>query len=58
MINPFTASPDELQELTDGEVLDLIYQIARDPNLDNDVALDAMKRVIEDSGTTVMREDN
>ncbi len=58
MINPFTASPDELQELTDGEVLDLIYQIARDPNLDNDVALDAMKRVIEDSGTTVMRKDN
>jgi hypothetical protein len=58
MINPFLASPEELQELTDGEVLDLIYQIARDPNLDNQTALDAMKRVIEDSGTTVMREDN
>jgi hypothetical protein len=58
MINPFLASPEELRELTDGEVLDLIYQIARDPNLDNETALDAMKRVIEDSGTTVMREDN
>jgi hypothetical protein len=58
MINPFLASPEELQELTDGEVLDLIYQIARDPNLDNQTALDGMKRVIEDSGTTVMREDN
>jgi hypothetical protein len=58
MINPFLASPEELRELTDGEVLDLIYQIARDPNLDNETALDAMKRVIEDSGTTVMREEN
>jgi hypothetical protein len=57
MINPFLASPEELRELTDGEVLDLIYQIARDPNLDNETALDAMKRVIEDSGTTVMREE-
>jgi hypothetical protein len=57
MINPFLASPEELRELTDGEVLDLIYQIARDPNLDNQTALDAMKRVIEDSGTTVIREE-
>jgi hypothetical protein len=58
MINPFTASPHELRELTDGEVLDLIYQVARDPNLDNDVALEAMKRIIEDSGTELIREDN
>ena len=53
-MNPFTAQPEELRELTDGEILELVYQIATDQNLEDGLAIDAIRRVLEDSTT----EDN
>lgn len=45
----FTATQQELQELTDGEVLDLIYEIVEDDTLDTAEVVSAIKRVLEDS---------
>ena len=49
MINPFTASPQELHELTDGEVLDLAYEITSDHNLSDKEKLEVLIRVLEDT---------
>jgi hypothetical protein len=42
------ATPQELQELTDGEVLDLIYKIVEDDTLGTTEIVNAVKRVLED----------
>ena len=52
-MNPFTASPQELQELTDGEILDLAYEIVSDHNLSSGDKLEILIRTLEDA-----REDN
>jgi hypothetical protein len=49
MINPFTASPEELQELTDGEILDLAYEIVNDQNLGSGERLEILIRTLEDA---------
>lgn len=43
------ATPQELQELTDGEVLDLIYEIVGNESLSVREMVGAIKRILEDS---------
>jgi hypothetical protein len=49
MLNVFTATPQELQELTDGEVLDLVYEIVSNESLSVREMVGAIKRLLEDS---------
>jgi hypothetical protein len=48
-MNPFTASPHELQALTDGEILDLAYEIVSDHNLSSGERLEILIRTLEDA---------
>jgi hypothetical protein len=45
----FTATPQELQELTDGEVLDLVYEIVGSESLSVREMIGAIRRLLEDS---------
>lgn len=48
-MNALTATPQQLQELTDGEVLDLVYEIVENENLSVREMVVAIKRILEDS---------
>jgi hypothetical protein len=48
-MDALTATPQELQELTDGEVLDLVYEIVSNENLSVREMVGAIKRLLEES---------
>jgi hypothetical protein len=48
-MDALTATPQELQELTDGEVLDLVYEIVGNESLSVREMVSAIKRLLEDS---------
>ncbi len=49
-MNPIMNS-QELQELGDGEILDLIYKVISDYNLDETQKLETIQIILEDSKT-------
>jgi hypothetical protein len=49
-MNPIMNS-QELQELSDGEILDLVYKIMSDDNLDETQKLETIQIILEDSKT-------
>jgi hypothetical protein len=48
-MDAFTATREELQELTDGEVLDLVYEIVSNDGLSVREMVGAIKRLLEES---------
>lgn len=46
MLNPFDATPEEVALLTDGEVLDLVYEILNTPDINADQMLEDIKRLL------------
>jgi|LauGreDrversion4_2_1035121.scaffolds.fasta_scaffold242005_5 hypothetical protein len=46
MLNPFDATPEEVVLLTDGEVLDLVYEIINTPDINANQMVDVIKRVL------------
>jgi predicted sugar kinase len=45
----FTATPEQLQELSDGELLDIIYEVVENDTLDAVEVVSAIKRLLEES---------
>jgi hypothetical protein len=48
-VNAYTATPKELKELTDGEVLDLVYEIVGNESLSVREMVGAIKRLLENA---------
>lgn len=46
MLNPFDATPEEVALLTDGEVLDLVYEVINTPNINADQMIEDIKRLL------------
>jgi hypothetical protein len=48
-VNAYTVTPKELKELTDGEVLDLVYEIVGNESLSVREMVGAIKRLLENA---------
>jgi hypothetical protein len=46
MLDPFEATPEEVALLTDGEVLDLVYEIINTPNITDTQMVSTIKSVL------------
>lgn len=46
MLDAYSATPEDIQEITDGEVLDLIYQLIEDDILEAPEMVATIKRIL------------